>query len=141
MLEYQIDFPEKIKVAVLVGMVCKEMQDEVFRDTADLMKDGAYSKVREIMKHIAGNRISQDTPQPMDIGAVNEDYGEDHLEEPTPQQSEEWVEDTTVQAVSWDILVEARATSPGNARVKEKGKETKRVTLKGKVQARDTPGT
>ena len=56
MLEYQVDFPEKIKVAVLVGMVCKEMQDEVFRDTADLMKEGAYGKVQEIMKRIAGNR-------------------------------------------------------------------------------------
>ena len=98
MLEYQVDFPEKIKVAVLVGMVCKEMQDEVFRDTADLMKEGAYGKVREIMKRIAGNRISQDTPQPMDIGAVQGSEEEEQWEE----QAEDWPEETTtVQAVSW----------------------------------------
>ena len=101
MMEYQVDFPDKFKVAILVGMVCKEMQDEVFRDTADLMKEGAYGKVREIMKRISGNRISQDTPQPMDIGAVKEESGyEDSWDEPA-QPGEDWTEEAQVQAVSW----------------------------------------
>ena len=45
MMEYQVDFSDKFEVAILVGMVCKDMQDEVFRGTADLMKEGAYGKV------------------------------------------------------------------------------------------------
>ena len=100
MMEYQVDFPDKFKVAILVGMVCKEMQDEVFRDTADLMKEGAYGKVREIMRRIASNRISQDTPQPMDIGAVKEEGGEDD-DWGEPMMQEDLPEETQVQAVSW----------------------------------------
>ena len=88
MIEYQSDFPDKLKVAILVGMVCKEMQEEVFRDTADLMKEGAHGKVKEIMKRISGHRISQDTLQPMDIGAVREEGGDDEgWEEPMHEDS------------------------------------------------------
>ena len=83
MMEYQVDFPDKFKVAILVGMVCKEMQDEVFRDTADLMKEGAYGQVTENMKRISSNRISQDTPQPMDIGAINDGDADEQWEEQT----------------------------------------------------------
>ena len=73
------EFDEKlspnIKLAVFVGMLPKELQDEVYRSAENGKAE--FEKAKDRIRAIAGNRIAQDTPQPMDIGqmAVEENYG------------------------------------------------------------------
>ena len=73
------EFDEKlspnIKLAVFVGMMPKELQDEVYRSAENGKAE--FEKAKDRIRAIAGNRIAQDTPQPMDIGqmAVEEDFG------------------------------------------------------------------
>ena len=62
-----------IKTAVLLGMLPKELQDEVYRSVQGELN---WQAARSRVKAIANNRVSQDLPQPMDIGNIgNEGYG------------------------------------------------------------------
>ena len=63
---------EKIKLAVLVGMGPKEMQDEAFKIT-----DPRYVDIRDLFRRVSANRMSMEQPKPMDISRVGhqEDFG------------------------------------------------------------------
>ena len=69
--EYGTQLGEQIKLARIIGMAPKEMQDEIYRDPGDLATTGKFGEVRDRMKRVANNRISQETPTPMDIGQVH----------------------------------------------------------------------
>ena len=73
-----------VALAVFLSMIPKDLQDEVYRSVEG--EDGAvYSVARDKVVGIAGSRIMQDTPTPMDIGNVGtEEEGEWGWEEEEP---------------------------------------------------------
>ena len=60
---------DQVKMAVFVGMLSRDLQDEIFKGTE---AGGAlgYIVAREKIKRIVGNRAMQAVPVPMDIGQV-----------------------------------------------------------------------
>lgn len=70
-----------MQVAVVIGMAPGEIQDIIFQqwkgegDEADLEKD--WKMVRDKVMAMVANRASMSTPTPMDIGRVEDGWGED----------------------------------------------------------------
>ena len=68
---YDEKLSERIKAAVFIGMLPKDLQDEVYRG---VVAEGPnqYTDMRDRIKRIVQNRVVQETPTPMDIGQVVE---------------------------------------------------------------------
>ena len=78
--EYGENLSAPLKLAVFVGMLPKELQDEVYREIGleSKVDEERYRRVRDRIMGIAQNRIDQEIPTPMDIGNVGkeeEGYG------------------------------------------------------------------
>ena len=68
---------DRLKIAILIGMMPKEYQDMVFQNgsamTEDAMKN--YQKVRDYIVNVATQRLQMARPTPMHIGGVDRNGG------------------------------------------------------------------
>ena len=71
--EYEEKISPSVKLAILVSMLPKELQDEVYREVGVDTKvgDADFKRVRDRIKGISSNRIAQETPQAMEIGQID----------------------------------------------------------------------
>lgn len=69
---------EKVKVAVLLGMCTQELQDLIVQRSEKLE---AYKDVKATVMNFVDNRKAQYMPTPMDIGNLDEDWGNEEYEE------------------------------------------------------------
>ena len=69
---------EKVKVAVLLGMCTQELQDLIVQRSEKLE---TYKDVKATVMNFVDNRKAQYMPTPMDIGNLDEDWGNEEYEE------------------------------------------------------------
>ena len=79
-VEFDEEFSDTIKVAIITGMIPRDLQDMVFQmgKSGEVLK---YREVRDKVMSIASHRAQMATPTPMEVGWVGEPTGEEHSAE------------------------------------------------------------
>ena len=73
---YNEDLNGNIKLAILIGMLPREYQDLVL-NTSVLSSQVSYEAMRDNVLRVANQRMHMAQPTPMDIGAMQENVGEE----------------------------------------------------------------
>ena len=82
-VEFGEEFSDNVKVAIITGMIPRDLQDMVFQ-MGRAGEDLKYREVRDKVMSIASHRAQMATPTPMDIGRVGDyhyDYNDGEFEQ------------------------------------------------------------